>query len=144
MVIQQATLDSYSKYGIIYSRKQQFTVILWSPLQWLVTESNILDVQIITLTFYYCFYFDVKNNCLFLFFLLVEPPRSQSLLIMGWCSSILEHRLRLPLDSGPIFNLSLLRLGYNPVYLRLSRVWSVFLLRLRPAPLRPTGATGSQ
>ena len=47
----------------------------------------------------------------FSFFLLVRPPRSQSLLIMGWCSSIPEHRLRLHLDSGPIFNLSLLRLG---------------------------------
>ena len=40
-----------------------------------------------------------------LFFLLVQPPRSQSLLIMGWCSSIPEHRLRIPLDSGPIFSL---------------------------------------
>ena len=35
------------------------------------------------------------------FFLLVWPPRSQSLLIMGWCSSIPEHRLWLPLDSVP-------------------------------------------
>ena len=26
----------------------------------------------------------------------------QSLLIMGWCSSIPEHRLRMHLDSGPI------------------------------------------
>ena len=34
-------------------------------------------------------------------FLLVRPPMSQSLLIMGWCSSIPEHRLRLHLDSGP-------------------------------------------
>ena len=78
------------------------------------------------------------------FFLLVRPPMSQSLLVMGWCSSIPEHRLRLHLDSGPIVNLSLLLLGCNPVYLRSSRVWSVFLLRLCPAPLRPTGATGSQ
>ena len=39
----------------------------------------------------------------FLFFLLlVQSPRSQSLLIMVWCSSKTEHRLRLPLDSGPI------------------------------------------
>ena len=37
------------------------------------------------------------------FFLLVRPPRSQSLLIMGWCSSIPEHRLRIPLDYGPIY-----------------------------------------
>ena len=42
-------------------------------------------------------------NIIFLsFFLLVRPPMSQSLLIMGWCSSIPEHRLRLHLDSGPI------------------------------------------
>ena len=46
----------------------------------------------------------------FLFFLLFRPPMSQSLLIMGWCSSIPEHRLRLHLDSGPIsFSLSALR-----------------------------------
>ena len=32
------------------------------------------------------------KTALFLF-LLVRPPRSQSLLIMGWCSSIPEHRL---------------------------------------------------
>ena len=38
----------------------------------------------------------------YLCILLVRPPRSQSLLIMGWCSSIPEHRLRIPLDSGPI------------------------------------------
>ena len=38
----------------------------------------------------------------YLFFLLVRPPRSQILLIMGWCSSIPEHRLWIPLDSGPI------------------------------------------
>ena len=44
----------------------------------------------------------LTDNVLFSFFLLVRPPRSQSLLIMGWCSSILEHRLRIPLDSGPI------------------------------------------
>ena len=37
-----------------------------------------------------------------IFFLLVRPPMSQSLLIMGWCSSIPKHRLRLHLDSGPI------------------------------------------
>ena len=37
------------------------------------------------------------------FFLLVWPPRSQSLLIMVWCSSKTDHRLRIPLDSGPIF-----------------------------------------
>ena len=37
------------------------------------------------------------------FFILVRPPRSQSLLIMVWCSSKTEHRLRIPLDSGPIF-----------------------------------------
>ena len=74
--------------------------------------------------------------CLLLFFsLLVRPPMSQSLLIMGWYSSIPEHRLRLHLDSGPIFNLSLLRLGYNPVYLRLSRVWSIFFT---PSPPRST------
>ena len=34
----------------------------------------------------------------------VWPPRFQSLLIMGWCSSKPEHRLRLPLDSVPMFN----------------------------------------
>ena len=38
----------------------------------------------------------------FFFFLLVRPPRPQSLLIMGWWSSIPEHRLWIPLDSGPI------------------------------------------
>ena len=48
----------------------------------------------------------VDDNGIFLSFLLVRPPRSQSLLIMGWCSSIPEHRLRIPLDSGPIFSLS--------------------------------------
>ena len=42
-------------------------------------------------------------NSLYLSFLLVRPPRSQSLLIMGWCSSIPEHRLWIPLDSIPIF-----------------------------------------
>ena len=36
------------------------------------------------------------------FFLLVRPPMSQSLLIMGWCSSIPEHRLRLHIGSGTI------------------------------------------
>ena len=34
---------------------------------------------------------DLKDT--FIFFFLVWPPRSQSLLIMGWCSSIPEHRL---------------------------------------------------
>ena len=38
-----------------------------------------------------------------IFFLLVWPPRSQSLLIMGWCSSIPKHRLWLPLDSVPFY-----------------------------------------
>ena len=33
----------------------------------------------------------------------VWPPRFQSLLIMGWCSSKPKHRLWLPLDSVPIF-----------------------------------------
>ena len=37
------------------------------------------------------------SNCAnypeYLFFLLVWPPRFQSLLIMGWCDSIPEHRL---------------------------------------------------
>ena len=33
------------------------------------------------------------HSSLFFFFLLFRPPRSQSLLIMGWCSSIPEHRL---------------------------------------------------
>ena len=47
------------------------------------------------------------------------------------CPLFIYIALQCNLDSGPIFNLSLLLLGYNPVYLRLSRVWSVFLLRLR-------------
>ena len=33
---------------------------------------------------------------------LVWPPGSQSLLIMGWCISIPEHRLWIPLDCVPI------------------------------------------
>ena len=80
---------------------------------------------------------------LFFFFFLVRPPMSQSLLIMGWCSSIPEHWLRLHLDSGPIFNLSLLRWE---IILCISgrQEFGLSLLCLCPAPLRPTGATGSQ
>ena len=33
----------------------------------------------------------------------VWPPRSLSLLIIGWCDSIPEHRIRRPLDSVPMF-----------------------------------------
>ena len=77
------------------------------------------------------------------FFLLVRPPRSQSLLIMGWCSSIPNHRLRLPLDSGPIFSLSLLRWEIIPC-ISGCQEFGLYLFCLRPAPLRPTGATGSQ
>ena len=47
------------------------------------------------------------NSFFLFFFLLVRPPRSQRLLIMVWCSSKTEHRLRLPLDSGPIFRLAI-------------------------------------
>ena len=37
------------------------------------------------------------------FLLWVRSLGSQSLLIMGWCSSIPEHRLWIPLDSVPIY-----------------------------------------
>ena len=83
-----------------------------------------------------------KSGFFSFFFLLVRPPMPQSLLIMGWCSSIPEHWLRLHLDSGPIFNLSLLRWDIIPCISGL-REFGLSLLCLRPAPLRPTGATGS-
>ena len=54
------------------------------------------------------------------FFLLVRPPRSQSLLIMVWCSSKTEHRLRISLDSGPIFSLAIFtvrRWSVSPFFL---------------------------
>ena len=52
----------------------------------------------------YLMYVGYNPHVFFLssFLLLVRSPRSQSLLIMVWCSSKTEHRLRLPLDSGPI------------------------------------------
>ena len=40
----------------------------------------------------------------FFSFLLVWSPRFQILLIMGWCESIPEHRLWLPLDSVPFMS----------------------------------------
>ena len=76
----------------------------------------------------------------YLFFLLVWPPRFQSLLIMGWCYYIPEHRLWLPLDSVPFYVLvSYVNL---PVYLR--SLEKEYALIFRPAPFRPTGATGPQ
>ena len=83
-----AELNVYSSAVIIKSQNNHFTKYVWPPLLWSTTQWNEIVLSILVS---YIF-----------FLLLVWPRRSQSLLINWWCSSIPEHRLWIPLDSGPI------------------------------------------
>ena len=101
---------NWSKYlttckscDFIISKMRCFCQItnLWAhfPLKW-ETWVNFVSYSVQIVSTLHCILYSVL---LFIpFFLLVRPPRSQSLLIMGWCSSIPEHRLWITLDSVPI------------------------------------------
>ena len=127
VVFHSCGLDSF-RYGLMrggvrFSQRQLFTPVTQSNLlsllvllhfyvfyRSLVTGATYLKKSVSCLNTYVwhhiptltMLYDQAPTENRFLSFLLVRPPRSQSLLIMGWCSSIPEHRLWIPLDSGPI------------------------------------------